>query len=1153
MDSGLAALPAVPRHEIITASSPAASDADGLRRPPPGPVAAVERASSRGENVRVFACFPWCQDPTVSKFVSSLISNASLRHLFWIYTVYCQILLLFRRRKPAVLPSALHVVRPLLAACMYTRNQLFTFCSFAPPTRPVRKALFSHKLWLPRTSRLRWRRVHERWRSTPIPTPPLRSTEARPIPSAVKQPKLNSNFISFGLLNAQSVGNKFGTIKTTITEADYDVLLLTETWHTASGDVALRRCIPDGYTCLDVPRPLTSKSKVGATNHGGVAAIISNKLTCKKIRLPTQPSTFEYLCFSITGSATTVITLLIYRPGSKPPTDAFFADLSTALETVALYKCQIIVAGDFNVRVNLPSDRDAVKLSDILDSFDCTQHVPHVPTHIDGGTLDLIITKSDECPQGVSVDPPNVISDHSLVSWQLHLLHQPPISINREVRCWKKVDKAALRAALLDSDLCKPDHQCTTADEYFATYNTALQSLADKFAPTKKVTTRRQKLAAWMDDECRLLRCHSRRLERRFRKSRILSDRRAWVEHERKRHCVYLQKETAFWNQQLIDNAKQPQRLWRTMQSVIGTGRLRQQKNPVLSADDLLRFFNEKVDGVRRSTGNVPVQSSLPPAEAELLEFELCTQDEVMKVISSGQSKYCSLDPVPTDILKELLPDIIPFVTNMCNASMQQGTLPISQRHALVTPRLKKTDADPSDAMNYRPISNLSFMSKVVERLVCRQLVSFLEKHGLLPSLQSAYRRGHSTETAVLKIICDILLATDHAEVTLLGLLDLSAAFDTVDHEILLARLSTSFGIRSSALSWIKSFLLSRTQTVLFAGQRSKCSPVSCGVPQGSVLGPILFLLYTVDVIEIARHHGLGVHSYADDTQLYLHTPATSLAEQSVKITTCISEINVWMASNRLKLNTNKTQFMCAGTRQQLSKVSANSILLDGASIELSDEVMLLGVVVDCELTFAPYIKRLAARCFYQLRQLRTIRRTLTISAAKTLVHAVIISRLDYCNSVLIGVADVHLKRLQLVLNAAARLVIRKRKFDHITATLRDDLHWLPIVERIDFKTCFFVYKCLHQLAPDYLSQLCVPLSTIVGRQVLRSAARGDLDIPRTNTKTYGPRSFAVAGPTVWNNLHPDVRNRQLTTDQFRSALKTAMFRRAYPHVRASS
>jgi hypothetical protein len=307
-----------------------------------------------------------------------------------------------------------------------------------------------------------------------------------------------------------------------------------------------------------------------------------------------------------------------------------------------------------------------------------------------------------------------------------------------------------------------------------------------------------------------------------------------------------------------------------------------------------------------------------------------------------------------------------------------------------------------------------------------------------------------------------------------------------------------------------------------------------------------LFLLYTADVIGIARRHGLGVHSYADDTQMYLHATATALAEQSVNLTSCIIEINSWMTSNRLKLNTEKTQFLCAGTRQQLAKVTTNSILLDGASIELSNEVTLLGVVVDSELTFALHIKRLVRRCFYQLRQLHTIRHTLTMEAAKTLIHAFVTSRLDYCNSVLSGVASVHLRQLQSVLNAAARLVVRKRKYDHITETLRDDLHWLPVVQRITYKTSFIIYKCLHQAAPEYLTQLCIPVSSITGRRHLRSAAHGDLHVPRTILKTYGPRSFAVAGPTVWNTLPHDLRDPQLTVHHFRSKLKTELYQRAY-------
>lgn len=1032
---------------------------------------------------------------------------------------------------------------------MYSRDQLFTFCRYDdPPARFVRKAIFSHHLWLPERSRRRWQRIQQKWRTQPVsssPIEPSRVPTAVPDSSAVKSLNKTIDSVSFGLLNAQSLGNKFTAIAATVTEAAYDVLLLTETWHTASEDVALRRCLPDGYSCIDAPRPTLGKSKPCQTNHGGIAAIVSDRLTSKTIRLSSKPATFEHLCFSVTGSATTIIILVIYRPGSTAVTDTFFTEFSTVLETVALYKCQVVITGDLNIRVDHPDSRDAHRLSEIIDSFDCIQHIPHVPTHRNGGTLDLVITKSDDTIQCVSVDPPDIISDHSLISWRLPLLQHPPISADRKVRSWKNLDRDEFRAALLDSDLCKPDHQCTTPDEFFCVYNDVLQSLADKFAPLRKVAvTRRQRLAVWHDEECRMLRRHSRRLERRFRKSQLLSDRRLWVEHERERHRVYRRKETGYWNQQFVENANQPRKLWKTVQSVLGSSSNGRQKGSVLTADDLLKFFNTKVEGVRQSTGNTPVQSFLPPAPAVLEEYEPCSTEEVLKVINSSSAKSCALDPVPTDILKAFLPYILPFVTDMCNASLRHGDLPVSQRHALVVPRLKKANADPTDAKNYRPVSNLSFMSKVIERLVCKQLVSFLAKHGLIPAHQSAYRPAHSTETAVLKIVSDVLMAADRGEVTLLGLLDLSAAFDTVDHDILLARLSMAFGIRSSALSWIQSFLQGRTQTVLFAGLKSVCSPVTCGVPQGSVLGPILFLLYTADVEGIVRRHGLGMHSYADDVQLYLHTPPPALADQSTKLALCISDLNSWMTSNRLKLNTDKTQFLCAGTRQQLDKVSMESIVLDGVNIDLSDEVTLLGVVIDSRLTFVPHIRRLVGRCFYHLRQLRTIRRSLTPEAVKTLVHSLITSRIDYCNGVLSGVPAVHLRQLQSVLNAAARLITRKQKFDHISETLRD-LHWLPIKERINYKLCLTVYKCLHHLAPDYLIQLCTRVAAIPSRSHLRSASHSKLNVPRTNTKTFGPRSFAIAGPTIWNSLKPDICDEQLSVGQFRNRLKTEFFRRA--------
>ena len=211
-----------------------------------------------------------------------------------------------------------------------------------------------------------------------------------------------------------------------------------------------------------------------------------------------------------------------------------------------------------------------------------------------------------------------------------------------------------------------------------------------------------------------------------------------------------------------------------------------------------------------------------------------------------------------------------PSFVLMCNSSLSEGGLPGSQKAAIITPVLKKSNLDQDDAKNYRPISNLTFISKVIERMVIKQLKKHLVDSDLMPPLQLAYRSRHSTEAALIKVISDIIDAADGQQVTLLGLLDMSAAFDTVDHDILLHRLEMSYGVRGRALRWLTSFLTGRTQANSYAGRTSPQCRLSCGVLQGSVLGPLLFVLYTADVIGIAMRRGIRIHVYADDTEIYV-------------------------------------------------------------------------------------------------------------------------------------------------------------------------------------------------------------------------------------------------------------------------------------------
>ena len=440
---------------------------------------------------------------------------------------------------------------------------------------------------------------------------------------------------------------------------------------------------------------------------------------------------------------------------------------------------------------------------------------------------------------------------------------------------------------------------------------------------------------------------------------------------------------------------------------------------------------------------------------------------------------------------------------------------------------------------SYRPISNLPVISKLLERVVAQQLTDYLDRHSLLPPLQSGFRPGHSTETAVLRVISDVLEAIDRGDVAALVLLDLSAAFDTVDHNILMERLRRTFGIDGAALQWFRSYLSGRTQSVCRGGASSPPVDLSCGVPQGSVLGPILFVLYTADLPSVVQRHDLSPHLYADDTQVYGSCRPADVDSLLVRLSGCVNDVASWMGSNRLQLNAGKTELVwCHSARRQCQP--SPLALAHDIYVQPSASARDLGIIIDGNLTMRGHVDHLVSRCFGVLRQLRSIRRYVSVPVIKALVTSLILCRLDYGNSLLHGLPAAQVRRLQSVQNAAARLVFNLRRSDHVTDALIS-LHWLRIPERVQFKLAVLVYRSLHGVAPAYLSHFC-SVSSLPGRRSLRSAATSQLLVPRTRCSTIGDRSFSVAGAQLWNSLPSDVTSAP-SLSIFCSRLKTFLFR----------
>jgi hypothetical protein len=407
---------------------------------------------------------------------------------------------------------------------------------------------------------------------------------------------------------------------------------------------------------------------------------------------------------------------------------------------------------------------------------------------------------------------------------------------------------------------------------------------------------------------------------------------------------------------------------------------------------------------------------------------------------------------------------------------------------------------------------------------------------------QSAYRRQHSTETALLKVQTDILDALDRGSMVVLIMIDLSAAFDTLDHSILLERFSHSFGIRGEALAWIQSYLTNRSQCVAINGSTSSKCQLQFGVPQGSVLGPKEYCMYTRPVGDIAQHHGMDHHSYADDTQNYnvIEVPS-QWTETSERIAACIGELQTWMNRNMLKLNQDKFEFIVFHPRQSPFSAQNFEISISNNVIIPSSHVRNLGVHQDRSLSMEKHVCAVTKSCYRQIRSIGRIRRYITTDACRSLVQSMVTSRLDYANVLLHNLPKSLLNRLQMVQNTCARLVTRMSRRSHITPVLIK-LHWLPVEYRTAYKVLLYTYKALNDLAPPYICEL---IEEYRPARTLRSAAQSLLKVPKSRTTTYGTRSFRVSAPKLWNEL-PDHIKQAPTLVAYKKLLKTCLFKQAY-------
>ena len=448
------------------------------------------------------------------------------------------------------------------------------------------------------------------------------------------------------------------------------------------------------------------------------------------------------------------------------------------------------------------------------------------------------------------------------------------------------------------------------------------------------------------------------------------------------------------------------------------------------------------------------------------------------------------------------------IIANVCNASFTQGAK--TQKHSIVRPILKKPTLDPNDLNSYRPISNLSFLSKTVERVVTARFDEHVETLNLLPSRQSAHGAHHSTETAVIDVHNSIVRNVDRGgHVSVLVLLDLSSAFDTVDDASLLEVLAKRFvDVARIGLDWFRSYFDGRTQTFYVGAQQSATFVVHCSVPQGSVLGVLKFISYTEDLPAVIAQHAFDHHLYANDTQLSDEPPITFVAASIENIEKCIEAVHVWCSSKRLQLNPSKFEIIWFGTRATLNHLQNTDLGLHvGAdSIASSEVVRDLGVFLDGELTMQQNVGEVARVCYYHLRRFKKVRRILGPTITSRLVSAFVTSRLDYCNALLAGLPQSTIAQLQRVQNAAIRLLSNVTPRDEVSASLRE-LHWLQIRCRIIYKLCLMMNNTHVGRSPRYVTEMLRETAHLPNRNRLRSSASTRYELPAFVARSENARS----------------------------------------------
>lgn len=899
-------------------------------------------------------------------------------------------------------------------------------------------------------------------------------------------------------LNAQSLCNDshYSEFCSSFANRNIDIIAVSETFFKINSNKKLQN-----YNEFTTDRNHSTAS-------GGVALYIKDSYKTK--HLASSQGVYgkpEYIIVEVLINSVKILCACVYRP----PQVGFFHEFTNTLsDYISSYK-YCFVCGDVNGRFGSGLPETQI-ISECFHEINLT-FVPYGPTFHSGDSHSSLDVISSNCPELLihsgQISAPG-FSHHDLLC--------AVFSINTPKHKKKKITfrnfkNINIEAVLDDANLLPWENVYAYNDinNKITILNAYLEKLMDKHAPFKTINAKKHD-EPWITVEMKLDIKKRDKLWEKYKKS---GDRCVFEEFRKLRNASKQSRRNAKirYMHQIFNASKDSKYLWSKVKS-IGIGGRQNKSEPDIPINDLkthyasvctIKYEQEVENNIREYTlkcGN---------CYKNLFYFKYAYPEEVYMAVNNIKSDAIGADMLPLKFIKICLPVILPVLVHVFNYSLQNGVFPSLWKLANIIPVPKVSH--PKSCKDYRPVSILCVLAKAFEKIVHNQITHFVDNSQIISKLQSGFRKGYGTITALLKVTNDIKLAMDKGSITLLSLLDLSKAFDCVQHELLIVKLKY-LGFSESACRWLQSYLSNRHFRVYCHELLSSdWDTFITGVPQGSVLGPLLFNLYLYDVTKAINHSNF--HIYADDVQLYTHTPTYQLSNTVTLMSEDITNLLKYFKAHNLVLNVEKTQAMILGTCKQLASLKETPFLsVQGNQIMYSREFKNLGVIFDSNLSWKAHCNLICNRMYATLAQLKRNLPYLPVHVKTLLVQSLMFPHIDYALPLLTGISQDTLLKVQRAQNAGMRFISNTSVTDHITPAYRAH-NILKVDERRTMKIGLIIWKIMKFKSPTYMHEIFSPL--IIYNRATRSCNK-ILKIPSHMSTTYN-RSFVVEACRIFNKF----------------------------------